>query len=168
MVNYTFQFDTINGNFSNPKIVSLTGNSGTDTSFIITNAQLVNLVGMKYTPYIGKWRVVASASSVSPIVRNSDSINFINITIGAFAGIHESTQAAGVSVYPNPSNGIINILSDRIIQNIVVIDMTGRVIKTEETQNTKLSIDGSEWKKGIYFLKITTENGQLVKRILMQ
>ncbi len=168
VVKYTFQFDTITGNFSNPKIVSLTGNSGTDTSFIITNAQFVNLVGMKYTPFIGKWRVVASASSVSPIVRNSDSTNFINVTIGAFAGIHESTQAAGISVYPNPSNGIINILSDKIIQNIIIIDMTGRVIKTDDILNTKLSIDGSEWKKGVYFLKINTENGQLVKRILMQ
>ena len=46
--------------------------------------------------------------------------------------------------------------------------MTGRVIKTDDILNTKLSIDGSEWKKGVYFLKINTENGQLVKRILMQ
>ena len=164
VVNYTLQLDTITGNFSNPRIAITT----TNLSASITNTQLVAMVNAKYIGFNGKWRVIASAASVSPIFRSSDSANSIMITIGAFAGLKEQIAEATIQVYPNPSEGNVQIVSDKSIQQIMILDMTGRVVKTETPNQTKLIIDGSDWKKGVYLMKIITGEGQVVKRLLIQ
>ena len=164
VVNYTLQLDTITGNFSSPRITITT----TNLSASLTNTQLIAMVNAKYIGFNGKWRVIASAASVSPIFRSSDSANSIMITIGAFAGLKEQIAEANIQVYPNPSEGNVQIVSDKSIQQIVVFDMTGRVVKTETPNQTKLIIDGSDWKKGVYLMKIITGEGQVVKRLLIQ
>ena len=167
-VKYTFQLDTINGNFTNPRLSSLTGTGGTDTSFTISNAAFANLIGVKFIPFAGKWRIIASANLVSPVVQNSDSVFNITITVGVFNGINEQSVSPVITVYPNPGNGVIHIISDENILSVVVFDMTGRVIKTEEPSGMNHIIEGSGWEKGVYFIKVNTPKGQLVKRILIQ
>ena len=58
-----------------------------------------------------------------------------------------------VAIYPNPTNGIVN-LSEKA--NITVFDMQGR--KIAESKNTT-SFDLSSQTAGIYLAKITTEKG---------
>jgi hypothetical protein len=50
----------------------------------------------------------------------------------------------------------------------VVYDVYGRVqnLRNSETQKLRNSIDVSNLKAGIYFVKINTEKGNIVKRII--
>ena len=72
-------------------------------------------------------------------------------------------------IYPNPVNDKINIVTEEIVEDIVVYDIYGRhqVSKTPSLQGN-LTIDLSDLKSGIYFVKIRTEEGDIVKRIIKQ
>ena len=72
-------------------------------------------------------------------------------------------------IYPNPVNDKINIVTEEIVEDIVVYDIYGRhqVSKTPSLQGN-LTIDLSDLKSGIYFVKVRTEEGDIVKRFIKQ
>ena len=94
--------------------------------------------------------------SVSIIGKISDDVNVNEI---------EDTQCR---VYPNPVNDRLYIEAGTEINEVVVFDIYGRVqnLRNSETQKLRNSIDVSNLKAGIYFVKINTEEGNIVKRII--
>ncbi len=71
-------------------------------------------------------------------------------------------------IYPNPVNDKINIVTEEIVEDIVVYTITGVIVCQQSTVNSQqtLTIDLSDLKSGIYFVKINTEKGNIVKRII--
>ena len=70
---------------------------------------------------------------------------------------------SNIGVYPNPTNGIVNIEAENI-KNIVVFNTLGqKVFETVENQ-----IDLSQFGTGLYMLRIATEHGNSVKRIMVK
>ena len=62
-----------------------------------------------------------------------------------------------ISVFPNPSKDIINVVSDVIIEKIQIIDINGKEIYLDLPSSKNISIN-LRVEAGIYFAKITTEN----------
>ncbi len=73
-----------------------------------------------------------------------------NWTFSTYYDNVDEIYANYVVVYPNPSDGIINIISEKEIVSVDVIDLSGRIIATY-TSNT---IDISFLNSGLYILKI--------------
>ncbi len=69
-----------------------------------------------------------------------------------------------ISVYPNPTDGIIFIKADNI-QKIEIMDMTGRIIH-EVTHNNKLDLSGKE--SGTYVMRIYTNKGLAITKIILR
>ena len=71
------------------------------------------------------------------------------------------------NVYPNPVKDRLYIETSTQIQSIEVYDVYGRlqVTKTPSHQGD-LSVDVSDLNSGIYFVKVKTEEGNIVKRIV--
>ena len=93
--------------------------------------------------------------SVSIIGKISDDVNVNEI---------EDTQCR---VYPNPVNDMLYIEVATEIEEIVVYDIYGRHQVTETASHQgNLAIDVSNLKAGIYFVKINTHEGNIVKRII--
>jgi len=67
-----------------------------------------------------------------------------------------------VSVFPNPSAGKVKVKSDLVIQQINLYAVDGKLITT--TTDAILDIKT----KGIYFIKIITEKGISVKKIVIE
>lgn len=70
---------------------------------------------------------------------------------------------------PNPANEFIKISnSENVkIKNIEIIDLNGRIIVTENCNNlTNVEINLQLISKGIYLLKINTENGFFTKKMV--
>jgi len=88
--------------------------------------------------------------------------------IGDFGVFKYYDNVAGVTdnvisdlmVYPNPASSIVNIATENNnINNISVFDITGKeVVSVKEVGLNNTSIDVSNLDKGIYLLKVTTEN----------
>ena len=84
--------------------------------------------------------------------------DYIHITTD---GINEID--GNVRVYPNPTNGIVNINAEGL-KNIVVMNTLGqKVFETAENQ-----IDLSQFGIGLFMLRITTEQGSSVQRIMVR
>ena len=83
-------------------------------------------------------------------------------------GINESAELSAIKVYPNPTTGELRVESTKFrIENIVIYDIFGKVQRIEnwKTENT---IDISHLSAGIYFVKICTEAGEVVRKVLKE
>ena len=63
-------------------------------------------------------------------------------------------QESLVSVYPNPTTGIVNINYFKKIYNISVSDISGRIVLTKNVNDNSSRIKLDKMEKGIYFIKI--------------
>ena len=74
----------------------------------------------------------------------------------------------GITIYPNPTTGELRIKNCELrIDEIEVFDIYGRKINSKfKNQNSELVIDISHLQSGIYFVKIFTEQGAYVEKII--
>jgi hypothetical protein len=111
------------------------------------------------------------------IVFHSDqSVNDLGVNIddfvinGTLSG--QSFDLQNIVLYPNPSNGIFNVVSGaNEITEIQVYDLTGKVIWTKKdfaVSNSEIQINLSSISQGIYFVKISANNQSTVKRIIKE
>jgi hypothetical protein len=73
-------------------------------------------------------------------------------------------------VYPNPSNGIFNIVSNNNLENtnIEVIDITGKIVYTKNVnQLTTQTLDLTELSVGVYTLKVSNIQSNQTKRVII-
>ena len=77
-----------------------------------------------------------------------------------------------LALYPNPSNGIINIKNNGItLEAVSITDINGRTIKTVDLNGTKAnaSIDMSaELSSGLYFVSILSDVGSVTKKLIIE
>jgi len=74
---------------------------------------------------------------------------------------------SSLEVYPNPSKSVIHINSkDNIILGIELFSSIGNRI--ELASDNYDTIDISHLSRGLYFIKVATENGTVVKRVLKE
>ena len=73
-----------------------------------------------------------------------------------------------ISVSPNPSKSIVNINGNFNIKSVQLYDVQGRLLQTNLVNENQTSIDISEKSKGIYFLKITSDKGIKVEKIVKE
>ncbi len=77
-------------------------------------------------------------------------------------------SANDVFVYPNPSNGIVNVKSSQRDCELLIYDNLGRVIiKTKSTKNLS-QIDLSNYPNGVYFLFIRSREIQCARLIIKE
>ena len=82
----------------------------------------------------------------------------------------EETNDIQCRVYPNPVNDKLYIVTEDEVEDVVVYSITGVIVSQQSTVNGQqtLTIDLSDLKSGFYFVKINTEKGNIVKRIIKQ
>ena len=80
-------------------------------------------------------------------------------------GIEEVTSS--INMYPNPVNDKLYIEAEMEVEEVVVYDVFGRPQDHKTTRlQGNLVVDVANLNSGIYFVKVVTENGETVKRIL--
>lgn len=69
-----------------------------------------------------------------------------------------------VSVYPNPVENVLNIETNEVITTIEIFDLLGKQILVSKDIN----INVEALQKGIYLLKINTDKGSSIEKIIKQ
>jgi hypothetical protein len=78
------------------------------------------------------------------------------------------TNIEGVAVYPNPTTGVVNVTNANGSDNeIRVYDVTGKMVFTKNV-TASTSFDLSQFGAGVYVVKVSNENGQLVERVVVR
>lgn len=78
-------------------------------------------------------------------------------------GVDENT-VKNVSVYPNPTSGIITVKAEQM-EKIEVINAVGQTVLTKEVEDNETSLDLTSFGSGVYFVNIMTVNGNVVRKI---
>ncbi len=77
-----------------------------------------------------------------------------------------SFDAKSVKMYPNPSNGIVNIDSIELIDSISIVNILGQTIMNKEINASTFTFDISNLNAGQYFLQLNSSNGKAVKKLV--
>lgn len=99
---------------------------------------------------------------LAPNYYNTSPFNLM-LSTQSFLTIDESNSIIDVSLYPNPTNGLITINSTEKVLKVSLVDLSGKLIELK-TENTS-TIDLTDLNSGYYLLKIETESGSIVKKI---
>ncbi len=77
-----------------------------------------------------------------------------------------------VSIYPNPTTGKIfidmSVKKGENIETVEIINTIGKTIKQYTVNNNTISIDISSQTKGIYFVKVTTNKGVAISKVILE
>ncbi|WP_293893804.1 T9SS type A sorting domain-containing protein [Flavobacterium sp.] len=75
---------------------------------------------------------------------------------------------ASILVYPNPTKGNVNINSNHTIHSVQLFDVQGRLLQTSLVNENQITIDVSSQSNGIYFIKVLSDKGALVQKIVKE
>ena len=90
-------------------------------------------------------------------------VEFVTTTEGNIELVEDN-----FNIYPNPVNDRLYIETEVEVEEVVVYTITGVVVGQQTTVNGQQtsSIDVSNLNSGIYFVKVVTENREVVKRFV--
>jgi hypothetical protein len=85
-----------------------------------------------------------------------------NVNIGNGTGLSE--VESNLSIYPNPATDVINISTDSQVERVEIFNMQGQLVKVETGDMNSISV--KDLANGMYTMKLTTENGTSVHKIM--
>ena len=88
----------------------------------------------------------------------------------------ETIEAATVNIYPNPTTGVLNLIQEKIkngelkIKKVEIVDIFGKVALSHHliTSSFHHLINISHLPAGVYFVKISTEVGEVIKKAVKE
>jgi hypothetical protein len=87
---------------------------------------------------------------------------------GSLSSVSDN-ESNSVSIYPNPTSGSINVeVDNNIINDVVVLDITGKVLMSESVNANNISLDLSSFAKGLYLVKVVTAEDSFVKKVVLK
>lgn len=114
--------------------------------------------------YLGGWTWLNCMSQNNELIYMNPNINSCYLIS---TGIEDKSNSI-IEVYPNPVKDKIWISSTENIkiESISIIDLNG--IKIKEFKKNKTELDLSGISTGIYLLKLTCENGEIIRKIMVE
>ena len=101
-----------------------------------------------------------------PDTDNNDPLNWKATKDIEFTFVTEvSTEFSG-SLYPNPTNKLINIAVPETISSLEVMTIEGQLVLSKENPKSNFSLDVSNLQHGIYILQINTRDGTIIRKFV--
>lgn len=105
--------------------------------------------------------------ATSPRWTTLPNVPVVRMNFDVTAGVEENTLE-GVSIYPNPTSGVVNISNDNFTNNTIEVrDLAGRVVLSTSA-STKTTIDLTGNTAGVYIVKVYNENGQKIEKVTLK
>jgi hypothetical protein len=107
--------------------------------------------------------IPAVSGEYSVIVKQQNCIDTSACYLVAVTGVQTNLSQESMLIYPNPTNGILNIEMQKSIQNfdVKLFSLDGKLLDVEISKtNQNIQLDLGSFKSGIYFLQLTDELGR--------
>ncbi len=75
-------------------------------------------------------------------------------------------ESAPVKLYPNPSSGLASVCAEGL-REVKVYNATGQHLFDCQASGDEVSIDMKDYKPGVYFLRIGTNRGEQVQKLIL-
>jgi hypothetical protein len=80
-------------------------------------------------------------------------------------GIAQWSEKQSLNLYPNPATGWVSLGIDGKITEIIVLDISGRLVQGLSLSENRLDLQGVN--PGLYFVRVKTEKGSGTARLLV-
>ena len=67
-------------------------------------------------------------------------------------------------IYPNPATDLVNISTTENVKHVEIFNMQGQLVKVETGEVSSISV--KELANGMYTMKLTTDNGVSMHKII--
>ncbi|MDD4395754.1 MAG: C25 family cysteine peptidase, partial [Bacteroidales bacterium] len=104
--------------------------------------------------------------AVSAVCSNGES-GLSNSTCSMLTGISQYNSDNTLKIYPNPVNEKL-IIEGKNISKIAVYSTIGTLVYQTDVKDNKIVLNVNNWSNGIYFLKVTNKNGEVIVRKVMK
>jgi hypothetical protein len=101
---------------------------------------------------------------VSPAHYEVSEIELWGTEVGG-TNIHK-LNIAQLQVYPNPVSEVLNIHTESTIDHVSVLDANAKELAKYPVQANNYTLSTSAWAKGVYFVKIVTQEGIQTQKII--
>ena len=82
-------------------------------------------------------------------------------TVGnTFNKVQKEWTHQALSIFPNPTNGLVHIEAEETIASVQVVDMMGNIVNNLTPASNRFQLNLTPLSIGIYVLKMTTSEGQ--------
>ena len=79
----------------------------------------------------------------------------------------EEVTASNFAVYPNPANDVVNISANAGLNNVQIVDINGRTVKSAKFDGTtQAQINISDLASGLYIMNIASDKGTTSQKIV--
>ena len=126
---------------------------------------------VNFSSYTGTGHYIAFRNILASGQTGDYSLNYIddlNLTVASKGDFNEepyTTDSRHLSLYPNPTTGILTVEADEEVVRVDVYDYTGRNVATFQGQTT---LDLSRLASGLYTLRVTLPERIEVRRVVKQ
>jgi hypothetical protein len=92
------------------------------------------------------------------------------VTVSTCAGIASISDNSGISVYPNPSTGLVTISMPSVngATTLYITDMIGKEVFKSSVKDANVSLDLTNLQKGLYMLTISNGQSKHVQKLIIQ
>lgn len=80
-------------------------------------------------------------------------------------GVEES-ETNGVSVFPIPTQGVVNIVAEDLLE-VTVFSAAGQQVLSRKASGKAICLDLSDKVSGLYFVKVRTNHGTQIKKVVL-
>ncbi|MCU0371365.1 MAG: choice-of-anchor J domain-containing protein, partial [Bacteroidales bacterium] len=91
-----------------------------------------------------------------------------DVSIDFIVGTPEQEQDVDISIYPNPVRNMLNIDSGIEMTEVEIFNQLGQLVYGQVVKNTSFRLDTREFNTGVYFVRITTEQGVATEKIMVK
>lgn len=107
----------------------------------------------------------SSVNGLFAVVVNDNGCEYTSSCFALASASVEEYNANNVKVFPNPTNDVLNFSTTSKIEKVEVMNIAGVVLNTYS--NSVQSISLGHLSKGIYFVRISTNKGSEIKKVLI-
>lgn len=104
-------------------------------------------------------------------VTSGSSSKVVNVNNCNFVGIHENEILDGISLFPNPASGTVNLElpGNNSFTELSLVNYLGQVLITKDLQinQNRIILNLSDFASGIYFVQLHAGRQQSVKRLII-
>ena len=93
----------------------------------------------------------------------------LEITPQMLDQVHGIDDPVMVKLFPNPATNHVEVTldqEDEVIQTVQVYDVYGKLIHVEETNSNPMNLNVSRLASGVYFVRVTSGSGEVVKTLV--
>ncbi|MBC7641121.1 MAG: T9SS type A sorting domain-containing protein [Flavobacterium sp.] len=83
-------------------------------------------------------------------------------------GTNKNELGNSLIIFPNPAIDFINIKSNIEINNIRIFDINGLLVREENHNSIFVPLNIEQFSKGLYLMKIKTENGMSIQKFMKE